>query len=212
VILTPPGDVTLPYSQTFGVSGGTAPFTWVISSGNPSPWGLSLSSAGVLSGTPTAAVDGGVIAVRVTDATGAFADGEVDINIFRAPTYDPKFTRMFDATGFAETDAGLSIFADLGFRDGNAEFNIVGPGTTTTPPCLRIENSEGYAVTGYLDPTNAACVGTFHFGARLTDSNGAYADATPSLTLKVNPPLTLSPSPPPAGNLNRAGYSWSPTA
>ena len=41
-----------PYSQTVTASGGTGPYTFVVSSGSL-PAGLSLSSGGVLSGTPT---------------------------------------------------------------------------------------------------------------------------------------------------------------
>ncbi len=42
------------YSQTFATAGGTAPYSYVIGSGSL-PTGLSLSSTGILSGTPTAA-------------------------------------------------------------------------------------------------------------------------------------------------------------
>ena len=42
------------YSTELKVTGGTAPYTWVVSSGALPP-GLTLSAAGVLSGTPTTA-------------------------------------------------------------------------------------------------------------------------------------------------------------
>jgi CSLREA domain-containing protein len=44
----------MPYSQTISASDGTAPYSYSISAGAP-PAGLSLSTSGVLSGTPTAA-------------------------------------------------------------------------------------------------------------------------------------------------------------
>ena len=47
------GQVCVVYSQTLAASGGTAPYTWTVTSGAP-PSGLTLSAAGVLSGTPTA--------------------------------------------------------------------------------------------------------------------------------------------------------------
>ena len=50
----PPGRVGIPYSQTVTASGGTAPYTYTVSSGALPP-GLTLTSAGVLSGTPTTA-------------------------------------------------------------------------------------------------------------------------------------------------------------
>ena len=53
------------YSQAIGASGGTAPYTFAAV--GPLPDGLSLSGAGVLSGTPPAA-DAFTFAVRATDA------------------------------------------------------------------------------------------------------------------------------------------------
>jgi hypothetical protein len=52
----PAGLVSTPYSQTLATTGGLPPYTWVLTS-PPStlPPGITLSSAGVLSGTPTAA-------------------------------------------------------------------------------------------------------------------------------------------------------------
>ncbi len=65
----PAGTVASAYSQTITASGGTAPYTYTITAG-ALPSGLTLSSAGVLSGTPTA---GGSFAftVRATDASAA---------------------------------------------------------------------------------------------------------------------------------------------
>ena len=54
------------YSQTFAASGGTPPYTWSTSS-ILAPPGLSLSTTGVLSGTPTA-LGTTVFLVNVTDA------------------------------------------------------------------------------------------------------------------------------------------------
>jgi hypothetical protein len=59
------------YNQQLTVTGGTAPFTWTVSSGSLPP-GLSLSSSGLLSGTPTTAGTFG-FTVTVTDANGASA-------------------------------------------------------------------------------------------------------------------------------------------
>jgi Putative Ig domain len=51
----PPATIGVPYSQTLTASGGTPPYVWSVVSGAP-PNGIALSpSAGVLSGTPTAA-------------------------------------------------------------------------------------------------------------------------------------------------------------
>jgi hypothetical protein len=52
----PPANVGVPYSQTLTATGGIAPLTWSMAPGSaPLPTGLTLSSAGQISGTPTAA-------------------------------------------------------------------------------------------------------------------------------------------------------------
>jgi hypothetical protein len=48
------GTVNVPYSATLTASGGTAPYTWKVTSGSL-PKGLALSAGGVLSGTPSVA-------------------------------------------------------------------------------------------------------------------------------------------------------------
>ena len=46
------GNVSIPLSATLSASGGIAPYTWSLASGTP-PAGLSLSPAGLITGTPT---------------------------------------------------------------------------------------------------------------------------------------------------------------
>jgi Putative Ig domain len=50
----PSGAIGIPYSQSLAASGGLPPYTWSLSSGTL-PAGLTLSAAGVISGTPTGA-------------------------------------------------------------------------------------------------------------------------------------------------------------
>jgi hypothetical protein len=59
----PPGTVNSAYSQQFTASGGTGNITWTVTSGSTLPAGLSLSSSGLLSGTPTA---GGTFTFGIT--------------------------------------------------------------------------------------------------------------------------------------------------
>jgi putative Ig domain-containing protein len=59
----PPGTVGTAYSQQFTATGGTGTDTWTVASGSTLPAGLSLSSAGLLSGTPTA---GGTFTFGIT--------------------------------------------------------------------------------------------------------------------------------------------------
>ena len=49
------GTVGTAYSRTFAATGGTTPYSWSVTAGSSLPAGLTLSAAGVLSGTPTTA-------------------------------------------------------------------------------------------------------------------------------------------------------------
>jgi hypothetical protein len=74
ITLTPPtllnGTVGITYSQTFGGSGGTGPYTFGVVAGSLPP-GLTLSPTGLLTGNPTTAGNF-AFTVRVTDAAGCF--------------------------------------------------------------------------------------------------------------------------------------------
>lgn len=70
----PSATVGASYAQTLQASGGAGAgsYTWVLASGSSLPAGLSLSSAGIISGTPSAA-GGSNFTVQVTSGTGATA-------------------------------------------------------------------------------------------------------------------------------------------
>lgn len=83
----PSGPVNMQYSAALSASGGLAPYTWSVSSGAP-PAGLSLSTSGTVSGTPTApgAYSFGVM---VTDTAGSTATSSAGITIQPAPLVFP---------------------------------------------------------------------------------------------------------------------------
>jgi len=76
----PNGTVGTAYSQTLAATGGTSPYTWKITSGSL-PTGLSLSSSGVISGTPTTAGGPTSVTFQVTDNTGTTATSSLSITI-----------------------------------------------------------------------------------------------------------------------------------
>jgi len=76
----PNGIVGVAYSQTLAVTGGTAPYTWTITSGTL-PTGLSLSSSGVLSGTPTIGGGPTTVTFKVTDSTSTTATKSLSITV-----------------------------------------------------------------------------------------------------------------------------------
>jgi Putative Ig domain len=81
----PGGTVGTPYYQTLTATGGTQPYTWSVQS-NALPAGLTLSAAGVISGTPTT-VQTNSFYVQLTDAAAHSATPQsLAISITAAPT------------------------------------------------------------------------------------------------------------------------------
>jgi hypothetical protein len=93
----PAGAVGVAYNQTFTVTGGVAPFTFTRSAGGFAA-GITLSSAGVLSGTPTASALLPVT-IRVTDANGCFVEREYVTSVtVGVPTLPQTFLIMLALT------------------------------------------------------------------------------------------------------------------
>ncbi|MBI4811174.1 MAG: putative Ig domain-containing protein, partial [Ignavibacteriales bacterium] len=81
----PSGTVDVAYNETITASGGTAPYTFAVSSGTL-PAGLALSSSGVLSGTPST---GGTFtfAVTATESSGCTGNQTYVVSISVAPGF-----------------------------------------------------------------------------------------------------------------------------
>lgn len=88
----PNGTAGTAYSQSLAATGGTPPYTWGLVQGlGVLPAGLSLSSGGVISGTPTTAGTYN-FTVQVTDSANATAQRALSIVIGAAGTaYDSQF-------------------------------------------------------------------------------------------------------------------------
>src|SRR6185369_11347013 len=80
----PNGTIGVGYSVTLAASGGTTPYTWRVVSGSL-PAGLSLSqSTGVISGTPTTAINASV-GISATDASSASTGATFALRVIPAP-------------------------------------------------------------------------------------------------------------------------------
>ncbi len=88
----PDAQVGVAYSQTLSGSGGASPYTFAVVEGNL-PAGLALSSAGDLTGTPSAA-GVAVLTLRVTDAFGCTGDEVYTLPVF----VDPAISRVVAVT------------------------------------------------------------------------------------------------------------------
>ena len=83
----PVGNTTAAYNQTLAAAGGTAPYTWSISSGSL-PAGLTLSSAGAITGTATA-YGSFPITVGVTDSAATPATATASLTLSVASPWGP---------------------------------------------------------------------------------------------------------------------------
>jgi hypothetical protein len=119
----PDGRVGSPYNQVISASGPPGPFTFAVASGTL-PAGLSLSSAGTLSGAPTAA---GTSSFTVTATNGANESGSQAYTLLVAPAPLPVGRRLAvsgSATGTA------ALYAP------SASGQYANPPTATTPATI----------------------------------------------------------------------------
>ena len=82
----PQGQQGETYSEAFTATGGTTPYSWSISAGTPPP-GITLSTNGNLTGTPTATGTFN-FSVMVTDASGKTATGNFSVIVIASGNYD----------------------------------------------------------------------------------------------------------------------------
>ncbi|MDE2155999.1 MAG: putative Ig domain-containing protein [Xanthomonadaceae bacterium] len=177
----PAGSAGVAYSQGISASGGTAPYTFVVSAGSL-PAGLTLSSSGSLSGTPTAA-GSFAFTVQVTDAASTTATQAYTLTI-AAPTVTLSPATLPAATAESAYSQGI------GASGGTAPYSF-GVSAGALPAGLTL--SSGGALSG--TPTVS---GSFTFSVTATDSStgaGAPFTATRSYTLQVNAPsIALNPA------------------
>jgi putative Ig domain-containing protein len=179
--------VTLPdartgvaYLQALTVSGGTGGVTWIVTSGTL-PAGLSLSSAGVISGTPTTPNTlGATFTVQGTDSGVPTQSATRSITLrvaapltittaaLTAPKYGVVYNQTLTATG-GITPLTWSLAA----------------GSGPLPGGLTLSNA------GVLSGTPAA-LGTFAFTVQVADSGAPQQVATRSFTLTVAALYTVS--------------------
>ncbi|XQA78327.1 putative Ig domain-containing protein [Xanthomonas sacchari] len=182
----PSGTAGTAYSQTLSTSGGTAPYTYALSSG-ALPAGLSLSSTGVLSGTPTVA-GSFTFVVGVTDA-GSFGGSHAYTLSIASPTLAITPPTLPAAAINASYSQALST------SGGTAPYSyVLNAGTLPSGMSL----SAGGVLSG--TPTTA---GNFAFTVGVTDANAFTAAQAFTLTV-ASPTLTLSPPALPAGTAGSA--------
>jgi large repetitive protein len=223
----PAGTVGAAFSQTLTATGGTAPFTFSFSSGALPP-GLTLSQAGVISGTPTAA-GAFTFTVQALNSTGCTGTRAFTLFIATPPAVvtvedDDNNARNAALAGVAAGAAGF--FAGRALAPGGprcGRFTVV-PVTPALPACvigqpysLRFSTSDGtsphnFIVKGApppgltLDPNGnlsgtPTATGAYNFSVAVTDARNCSSERP--YTLVVNQSSTSATGNPgalPAGS------------
>ncbi|QNH19263.1 Calx-beta domain protein [Xanthomonas sp. GW] len=188
------------YNQTLTASGGTAPYTFAVSAGTL-PTGLTLSAAGVLSGTPTASGSFNFMATA-TDSGGSPTSGN---RAYALVVASPTLT--LPATTLAGGTAGQAYTAAINPATGGIAPYTYALSAGALPAGVTVNSATG-ALSG--TPTVA---GNFNFSLTATDSTtGSAGQASQSYSLNiVSPTLTIAPPTLPAGTAGSA-YSQTLTA
>ncbi|PYS34814.1 MAG: hypothetical protein DMG14_28555, partial [Acidobacteria bacterium] len=170
----PAGTVGAAYSQTLGATGGTPTYTWSIALGTL-PAGLTLSAAGVISGTPTAAI-AATFTVQVTDSASRTSAKALSIAINAVPL------SITTTSPLAAGTVGVSYSQTLTATGGTAPFTWSMASGSLPPAGLTL------SAAGVISGTPATTT-TANFTVQVTDS--ASQTATKALSITVNVP-TLS--------------------
>ena len=201
----PGATVSTAYSQAVSASGGTAPYTYAITAGSL-PLGMTLSSAGVVSGTPTS---GGTFnfTVSVTDGStgsGPYLGSRAYTLIVAAPTLV-----MTPSSGPLSAAAGTAYSRTFAASGGTSPYNYAIVINSGTLPSGLSFNAGTATLAG--TPTSA---GTVNFSVTATDNStgsGPYA-VTGNYTLTVSAPtISITPSTLPNPAI-AAAYSQTVTA
>ena len=186
-----PGAVVgVAYSQTLAAAGGTTPYSWAVS-GGVLPGGLTLSSAGVWSGTPVTA---GTYAFTfaVTDGVGAAAAKTFTITIASVPLNITTASPLPDGV---YGGAYSQTLAAGGGTEPYAWTRSAGP----------LPGGLSLSAGGVLSGTTTA-PGMFLFTARVADGGGLVATRDFGITVPA-PPLTITSVSPMPGGAQSVAYS-----
>jgi hypothetical protein len=152
------------YSHTLSAVAGTAPYTWAPV--GPLPAGLTLSAAGVLSGTPTTAGTPS-LTVKVTDGANATVSRALELRVLTPPSVA--------TASLPEASQGVAYSATLSGADGLGPYQWrLSAGALPTGLTLSSEGVLSGTPTG---------TGTASFTVELTDANAVKATRALSLTV-----------------------------
>jgi hypothetical protein len=182
------GVVNSAYNATLASSGGTGPFNW---SATGLPNGLSISTAGVISGTPTASGTA-TVAITVKDSANPQQSTTANLSLTVAPQLSITTTTLPGAV------AGVLYSAPLAASGGAGNLTW---SATNLPSGLSMNPSNG-AITG-----TPAAAGTATIGVTVKDSGSPQQTATASLSLTIAPQLVITTTSPLPTGLTGSAYT-----
>jgi Putative Ig domain len=170
----PSGQVGSNYGATLTASGGTAPYTWSLTSG-ALPTGLSLnSSTGAITGTPTVAVDSTTLTFTATDSASPAQSKSAVLTLTIVPS-----ALAITTSSLPGGQAGTPYNATLVASGGTAPYSwSISSGTL--PAGIALSSSGGLSGT-------PATQGTSTVTFQVTDSSSIQQTATKSLSVQVDP-------------------------
>ena len=185
------GTVGVPYNQTIPIFYATPPLTVTLTSGTVPP-GLTLSTSGVLSGTPTHAGQYG-LTLSVVDSTGKTGTGSFQVSFSPPPLSVSPATIPGGTVG-----QPYSVTFSASGGEGNYRYNLA----LQVVPGLSLDS-----ITGVLSgtPTSGGV-----YNIRIDASDPASATGSQTYTLNITgptPPFTLTPLTLPDGTAGKF-YSW----
>ncbi|WP_295215675.1 putative Ig domain-containing protein [uncultured Brevundimonas sp.] len=180
----PNGQIQTAYSQALSASGGTAPYAYAVTAG-ALPTGVTLSFAGVISGTPT--VSGSFnVSITATDASGGagpYAGTQAYVLVIAAP--NPPVVGSLTATvAYGSTNNPITAVLSGGTADSVAVASGPSHGSVSV-------NGLGFVYTPVSN-----YVGADSFTYTATNAGGVSAPATVSITVTAPPPPTVTPPAP----------------
>ncbi|HKM84324.1 MAG TPA: putative Ig domain-containing protein [Candidatus Acidoferrum sp.] len=193
----PPGTEFVSYSQTLAASG-YGPFTYAVAAGSNLPAGLSLSTAGVITGQPTGPAGTDPFSLTVTDNS---KPAQSTTQAFSMVVSEPTAPTVTTTSPLPNGTTGVLYNLTLGVTGGHAPFTWAQvPGSGTLPPPLTLIPGNGQIS---FTPTTT---GVYTFKVQVTDSSNP-AQTAPSALLSLTitaGPLAVTPQTLPTGAVGEA--------
>lgn len=171
----PNGQISVPYSQALMATGGVLPYTWTLAPGSTlTPLGLILTSAGVISGTPTGPVGvSPAFTVLVTDSS------PTPLTVQKTFTITFSLTLTITTLSLPGGTVGVAYPSTPVVASGGATPYTWSITSGALPPGLQLNSSTG-AISG--TPTAS---GTNLFTIMVTDANGQTSSTQLSIAVQA---------------------------